>query len=374
MKPVFALILSAALLPFAPAAGATSSDRAQATVILDANTVANLRLEYAAAEPRVFESTVFALGRLEARPGATAAVSSRIAGRVVSLAVSPGDTVAQGDELVRVESRVAGDPPPVVGLAAPLSGVVTALRVHVGDPVEPAASLLEIADLSVVHAVARMPEAALGSLRVGETEARVRLAAFPGETFVGRLARLAPAADPATGTIAASFELQNDDGRLRPGLRAEFAVVTARRADVLAVPREAVQGEGVGPRFVFVKDPALPHAFVKTPVVLGATNDRQVEITGGLAPGAEVVARGAYSLAFADGGTVSLKQALDAAHGHEHAEDGSELRPASAGEHEHDHGDDHDDEHPGSPWRIATVLLGLATLALLIALARRRHA
>lgn len=360
------------LLSVLLASALLASAQPQNTVILDENTVANLRLEFAPAEPRVFEETVFALGRLETRPGATTSLSSRIAGRVVGLTASPGDTIAQGAELVRVESRLAGDPPPVVALSAPISGVVTALNIHLGDPVEPSASLLEITDLSVIHAVARVPESALGRLRIEETTTRIRLAAFPAETFTARLTRLAATADPATGTVEARFMVENPDGRLRPGLRAEFAIVTARRLDVLAVPRAAIQGEASGPRFIFIRHPELPNAFVKTPVVLGATNDRHIEITNGLAPGAEVVTRGAYSLSFAGAGGVSLKEALDAAHGHEHAEDGSELGSSS---HDHDEDHDHDDHaHPERPWQIATAILALATLSLLIALARRRHA
>ena len=80
------------------------------------------------------------------------------------------------------------------------------------------------------------------------------------------------------------------------------------------------------------KDFDLPNAFVKTPVEVGQMNDRFVEITSGLLPGDEVVTRGAYSLSFAGGGSVSLKEALDAAHGHEHAADGSELTPEEGGD------------------------------------------
>ncbi|MBT5706623.1 MAG: hypothetical protein HOI66_09900 [Verrucomicrobia bacterium] len=54
-------------------------------------------------------------------------------------------------------------------------------------------------------------------------------------------------------------------------------------------------------------------------------NDRYVEILNGMFPGDEVVSRGAYALAFAGAGNISLKEALDAAHGHEHNEDGSEM-------------------------------------------------
>ena len=373
------------LLPALHAAD-SSPERVKNTVVLDANAVANLRLETATAEPRVFEETVFALGRIEPRPGATAAVSSRIAGRVVALAAQPGDLVSAEAELVRVESRQAGDPPPVVALRAPLAGTVTVLEVHLGDPVEPDRALLEITDLTSVDAVARVPEHEAGRIRSGAS-ARIRFAAFPGEIFTGELVRLATSADTGSGTLAAYFRLLNPDGRLRPGLRAEFAIVVSSRADVLAVPRAAVQGEG-GNRFVFAKDFEVPNAFLKSPVVVGASNDQFVEIVGGLFPGDEVATRGAYSLAFAGGaGGGSLKEALDAAHGHAHAADGSELKSGATKAEEQDHGHDHeqgrehehanaggDHSHPERPWQFATAALALATLILALVVGRRRHA
>lgn len=345
-------------------------------VVLDENIVANLRLEYARAEGRLFEETTFAIGRVEARPGAAASLTARIPGRIVALDVAPGDTVAAGDTPVRVESRQAGDPPPIIALRAPIAGTVTTLPVRLGDPVEPSAPILEITDLTEVHAVARVPESAVGKLRVGETVARIRLAAFPGEIFEGKLERLAPAADAASGTLEARFRLPNSDGRLRPGLRAEFSIVLATRPVAVAVPVEAVQGEGTSPRVVFTRAVGLPHAFIKTPVVLGARNDRHVEILSGLEAGGEVVARGSYPLLFVGGGGLSLKEALDAAHGHEHAEDGSELSSGGASTgHDHDHGDGHDHEdghaHAERPWQIATGALALLALILGIRLARK---
>jgi hypothetical protein len=60
---------------------------------------------------------------------------------------------------------------------------------------------------------------------------------------------------------------------------------------------------------------------------VGEQNDGYIEIVSGLFPGDEVVTQGSYSLGFAGGGSISLKEALDAAHGHEHNEDGSEMTP-----------------------------------------------
>jgi membrane fusion protein, heavy metal efflux system len=373
MKHLLLCLLSASALSAQP-------------VILDPNTVANLRLEFASAEPRLFEETAFALGRIEAAHASQAAVASRISGRVVGLTAHLGDTVTADAPLVRVESRQAGDPPPVITLTAPIAGTITTCAIHLGDPVEPSTALLEITDLSTVEAIARVPEALLGRLTLGQSRTRIRLTAFPGETFTGTLTRLGTEADPATGTVAAHFRLPDPEGRLRPGLRAEFALILSARPEILAVPRAAIQGEGVAPRVVFTRDLQLPTAFVKTPVVLGAANDTHVEIVSGLFTGDEVVTTGAYALSFAGGGTLSLKEALDAAHGHEHAADGSELKDGASsesksGDHSgHDHESpksaaaDSDHDHSARPWQIATV--GLAVLAAILgyclAAARRR--
>jgi hypothetical protein len=152
-------------------------------------------------------------------------------------------------------------------------------------------------------------------------------------------------------------------------MRAEFSIVTARRANVVSVPRSALQGEP-SKRFVYVKDFDLPNAFIKTAVVVGQTNDRVAEIISGLLPADEVVTQGAYSLAFAGGGSVSLKEALDAAHGHEHAADGSELSAdakkntgaATAGGDGHDHAAG--DEHQSPFWMIVSGVLFVLLLVV----------
>src|SRR5690606_5967316 len=124
MKFLTSHLLLAAFLAAAP-----DTKPEQNTAALDATTLANLRSEFASAEPRAFEETAFALGRIESRPGATTAMSSRISGRVVDLAATLGESVEADAEIVRVESRQAGNPPPVVALRAPQAGVVTALNV-----------------------------------------------------------------------------------------------------------------------------------------------------------------------------------------------------------------------------------------------------
>lgn len=316
MKFLLPLFLFTALVQ-----AAVNSD----TIVLDATGEKNLRIETVEVEEANFEETIFALGHIQEIPENHGVLSSRISGRVVGLTAQEGDSVTMGQTLVRVESRQPGDPPPVIELKAPIGGLLVESHIRLGEPVEPDKELLDISDLSEVYAVARVPESQAAKLQPGST-AHIRISALGDAAIEGKMLRFGTSADRESGTIDAVFKVANPDLRMRPGMRAEFSLVLGRRENVISIPRAALQGDA-SKRFVYVKHFDLPHAFIKTPVQVGEVNDRRAEILGGLFPTDEVVTRGAYSLSFAGGGSVSLKAALDAAHGHEHAEDGSELTP-----------------------------------------------
>lgn len=302
------------------------SERAQNTTVLDEIAVANIGITTEVADYTTFDDTFFAIGRMAEIPASRAVVSSRIAGRVIELNAFEGDTVEAEETIITIESRQLGDPPPTVELRAPQGGLVVHSLVRLGEPVSPDAELLEIVDRSRMWAVAQVPETAASDLEIG-TSARIRIPALGEEVILAALNRFGVDADPQAGTVEAIFEIDNRDGRLRPGMRAEFSIVLKSRNDVLAVPLNALQGDPAR-RIVYVKDFDLPHAFIRSPVVVGATNDQYAEIEQGVFPGDEVVVGGSYMLSSAGPGSgMSLKEALDAAHGHEHNEDGSEMTP-----------------------------------------------
>jgi multidrug efflux pump subunit AcrA (membrane-fusion protein) len=370
---------------------AVDAHRSASTVVLDGVGVKNLRIETAEVEETEFEETIFSLGRVEAIAAKRSGVSSRIAGRIVELKPTVGDTVEAGQEVARLESRQPGDPPPVITLKTSAGGLVTKVSAAVGEPLEPEAVLMEITDLSEVHAVARVPEHLAGGLKPGAV-AHIRVAALPDEKFDGELMRFGTEADRESGTIDAIFKLPNPNLTIRPGMRAEFSIVLNKREGVMVVPRSALQGDAAN-RYVYAEDLGMLDArekklqaskdlpdkeilygFVKTPVVVGQINDRFAEIQSGLLLGDSIVVQGAYSLAFAGGGTMSLREALDAAHGHEHNEDGSEKTPeqkkseeAAAG-HAHEH--DHADGSRALPWQMVSAVLAVL---LVVALLRGRQ-
>ena len=358
MKPIIlALCLSGCAFA---AESAIDPERAANTVILDETGTKNLRIETTEVEETEFEESVFSLGRIEAIPSSRSGVSSRVAGRIIELKAAVGDSIEAGQEIARLEARVAGNPPPVLTLTSAGKVLVTKSNFALGEPLEPEASLLEITDLSSVYAVARVPEHLAGKMKTG-TVAHIKVAALPDEKFDGELLRFGTEADRVSGTLDAIFKLANPNLTLRPGLRSEFSIVLGKREGVMSVPRAALQGDAAN-RILYVKDFDIENAFVKTKVEVGRITDSRVEVISGLLPVDEVVTRGAYSLAFAGGGSVSLKEALDAAHGHEHNEDGSELtaEQKAAKAAENGGGHSHEGESGGSMiWKLISGVLAL---------------
>jgi len=384
MKPILPIAISLTLL--CPALAAPSSG----TVLLNEQGVKNLGIETVTVERADFEITTFALGRTEAIPENRSALSSRIPGRVVENRIEIGEFVEKGTELLLIESRQPGNPPPTVWLTAPADGNIISMATTLGAPVDPSDRLAEIADLRRLYLVVRVPQSTAGKIKQG-TQARVRFPIRPDKEYSATLRRhtVCDCPDPscALGLDMSSrdetnaqnlnsagvvFTIENPHSELRPQMHAECSIILESRSDVLSVPREAVHG-GPGERHVFIRHHTIPHAFERVSVTTGATGNGRVEILDGLFEGDEVVTRGSYSLGFAGNSAgVSIKEAMDMAHGHEHNEDGSEKTPeqlaaAADGDGHGDHGDNHLEVRE-MIFMAATAILAIA---LIVSLRRR---
>ncbi len=345
-------------------------------IILDETGVRNLGIQTVVAEEKRFEETLFTLGRIEAVPALTARVSSRIVGRLVELGIAEGDEVKALQSVAKIESRQPGNNPPVIDVQSPLGGLVTRSEFRLGDPVGPDVAIAEITDLSEVYAVARVPENYVGYIHAG-TRARIRILALGERWFTGELLRFGTVADREGGTLDVIFKLKNQDNLIRPGMRAEFQIVLNEKEEVLLLPNDAIQGPPSA-RHVYVTDFSVPNTFVKVPVSVGRSSGGMTEILGGIYVGDEVVTQGAYTLGFVgDGGTMSLKEALDAAHGHAHNEDGSEMTSEQLEESHQSprQGHSHEDDHEEVSLRELFFMISSGVLAVLLVVSslRRRN-
>ena len=175
-----------------------------------------------------------------------------------------------------------------LALFSPISGVVAERHVVLGEMVEPDKVIFKILDLSVVLVEGDAFEEVLPQLKIGQ-RVRIRLTSYPGEIFTGTISRLSPTIDPQKRTLRLWAEVPNRTGKLKPNLFVEMDVVVgAERGEVLTVPLETII-KTEGESFVFVEEKG---SFRRADLILGAKDDRYVEVKRGLFPGDQVVTDG----------------------------------------------------------------------------------
>jgi cobalt-zinc-cadmium efflux system membrane fusion protein len=201
-------------------------------------------------------------------------------------------TRAQARRRLDVLGLKAGTFAQPVVVRSPLSGKVLELSIVPGEfRNDTSAPVMTIADLGTVWVSSQVPETYIRFIRPGE-HVEVSLIAYPGETFEGRVSRIADVVDPQTRTVKVQAEIDNKDGRFRPDMFGSIHHIEGKARSPV-VPAGAVV-DSDGRSIVFVESP--PGRFVKRTVVAGKTTGRLVRIVSGLSPGEMIVVDGAMLL------------------------------------------------------------------------------
>jgi len=186
-------------------------------------------------------------------------------------------------------------------LVTPIDGVILRLArdrdnqnqpLAVGQYVKPGLEVARIAPTDVLIADVDIVAQDIPKVKEG-LSARVQHYAWKDESFSGKVIRLDPVIDPVTRALKAEVEVDNHEGKLRPGMFVEVTIVIEKRKDVPFVPREAVTNRG-GKWVVFL---LKGQRVAMKEVVLGLGDDNIVEIREGLSEGERVVTRGLETLA-----------------------------------------------------------------------------
>jgi RND family efflux transporter MFP subunit len=176
-------------------------------------------------------------------------------------------------------------------ITSPVNGFVSRRAVDPGAFVSANAPVVEVVDITRVRMVANIIEKDLKQIGVGDT-ARVEVDAFPGEDFMGRIARVSPVLDPSTRTASIEVEIANPQYRLKPGMYARVGIVTESHPNALVVPTNAVVDVN-GTRGVYL---SVNNAATFHPVKIGIEGNERTEILDGVAAGDRVVTTGAAGL------------------------------------------------------------------------------
>ena len=169
-------------------------------------------------------------------------------------------------------------------VAAPGDGVIAERRVDPGDTVKSGDVLLVISRQDNVKVKGPITETDYPKVKLGQP-VHVRVDAFLGREFNGKVNRISPVLDPATrtGEVEALMVSQN---LLKPGMFARAFIVVGSH-EALALPREAVrQLTGTGEWYCFV---ASDDVAQQRPIKRGAEQGNWVEVIQGVDPSELVI-------------------------------------------------------------------------------------
>ena len=143
----------------------------------------------------------------------------------------------------------------------------------------------------------RLPNLSHMQVKVGVHESKIReireglqaTIRAQDREFQGKVTAIANQADrswlSSVKKYSVTVEIEGKSIDLRPGMTAEVRLLVARLKDVISLPVAAVYEEG-GQVFCYVR---RGHEMLKHKLVLGKSNDKEVEVVEGLALGDEVV-------------------------------------------------------------------------------------
>jgi HlyD family secretion protein len=136
-------------------------------------------------------------------------------------------------------------------IRSPLDGVITQLNVEVGERAvpgtlnNPAATLMIIADLSIIEAEVEVDETDIVDLELGQ-KAVVKVDALPNDPIDGTVTEIGNSAIQKVGQeqeakdFKVVIQLLEPPKSLRPGLSCTGEITTAVRAEVLSIPIQAL--------------------------------------------------------------------------------------------------------------------------------------
>jgi RND family efflux transporter MFP subunit len=183
-------------------------------------------------------------------------------------------------------------------ITSPISGVVIDRTAEIGVMAMPSSPLFTIAEAGPLEVQVNVPEQEMAHLKVG-APVKVASAAYPGETFAGKIREVSPSVDPQTRQIKAKIDL-GKGGPLKVGMFVSGTIQTQSRMS-LVIPSTAIQNDGIQ-AFVYLEESGKAK---RVNVQTGIRNGAQVEVVEGLSVGAPVVIEGG---AFLKDGTAIVRR------------------------------------------------------------------
>ncbi len=188
-------------------------------------------------------------------------------------------------EVARAQEREARVLVEYGHIKAPYDGVITQRNISPGDYLQPGAAqgrpLFVLEQTDPVRVFVGVPELASFFIHDQDT-ALIRFQALPGATREGKVVRSGFSMNPSTRTLQTEIDIPNQDGHLHPGWYVTVSVAIDRK-QVWTLPSDAIGFGGQQNYYVYLQVDGKP---VRTPVIIGTSDDTRTEVLKKYAPGA----------------------------------------------------------------------------------------
>jgi membrane fusion protein, heavy metal efflux system len=196
-------------------------------------------------------------------------------------------------EIDKIVADRAADPTLVV--PSPIDGRVVARTAAPGLFVQPAnpPPPYIVADINTMWMLANVAEDDSPALKVGQA-VKVRVDAFPGRVFEGKITTIGASVDPNTRRVLVRSQVSDPQHELRSGMFTNFVIVVGAPVRSPAVPLAGVVREGDGTMSIWIT--ADRRHFTRRTVRIGEARDGYRQILDGLQVGELVATDGAIFL------------------------------------------------------------------------------
>ena len=184
-------------------------------------------------------------------------------------------------------------------IRAPISGVVSERLIKLGNTIDVNSPAFQVTSLEPLVSYLFVPEREYQRLRANQAVS-LGVDALPGISFSGKVARISPVVDPATGTFKITIEVSDATRRLKPGMFARISIISDMRPNVLQIPRNAII-DSDGARSVFI---VRNKKAERREISVGYAYEGRVEVLEGLSDSDVIVVVGQNGLK--DGSLVAI--------------------------------------------------------------------
>ncbi|HNC24473.1 MAG TPA: efflux RND transporter periplasmic adaptor subunit [Opitutaceae bacterium] len=176
-------------------------------------------------------------------------------------------------------------------ISAPFPGRLGIALVYPGQFLAKGEAVVRLETMDPIYADFSLPQQDLARVAPGQAVS-VTVDAYPDHAYEARVVAIAPRVNDATRTVDIRAELANPGERLRPGMFARIEVVLPATPHALVLPSTSVVHNPYGETVYVIEDGVAHQRFIRT----GPQRGDLVQITQGLKTGETVVTSGQIKL------------------------------------------------------------------------------